>query len=283
LPTPRDTKAFLKRSLKRAAWLAGSLRPDRADLTRILTYHSVGTRRHDMNVLPNEFERQVEWLARACPVVSLSQAADLEPGVAITFDDGYRDSLTHAAPVLARFRLPATFFIVAGRVGGFLDHDEPTEDARLLSWKEILDLAAMGFDIGGHTLTHRRLAALSHEEQREEVQGCATLLREHVGTAPRSFAYPFGSALDYTERSKQLARETGYAYAVSNRYGPNARGADRWALRRIWIDATDSLEMFQAKVTGRLDALVWMDSSVGTRARRWMNRALQHHRSSGGS
>jgi len=60
--------------------------------------------------------------------------------------------------------------------------------------------------------------------------------------------------------------------AVSNRYGPNPPGADRWTLRRIWIDASDSLPTFQAKVTGRLDSLALLDSGWGLRARRALNR-----------
>jgi len=242
--------------------------------SRILTYHSIGLRDHDMNVRPDPFRRQMEWLACHAEVITLADAADPKPGVAVTFDDGYRDNLLNAAPILRELDIPATVFIVAGRVGGMLDHDTAPETAALLTWDEIRGLEAMGFTIGAHTLTHRRLSQLDPEEQREEIAGCARSLEENLGHAPAAFAYPFGSSADYTPLSKQLVRESGFAFAVSNRYGPNGPGADRWALRRIWIDATDTLESFKAKVEGRLDLLAVLDSGAGLRARRALNRML---------
>ncbi|MGE3285929.1 MAG: polysaccharide deacetylase family protein [Pseudonocardia sp.] len=75
---------------------------------------------------PRNFARQMTWLARSTNVVPLDAAlADLAAGrplpsraVAITFDDGYRDNLVHAVPVLRHLGLPATVFLVPG----FLSH-----------------------------------------------------------------------------------------------------------------------------------------------------------------
>jgi peptidoglycan/xylan/chitin deacetylase (PgdA/CDA1 family) len=70
------------------------------------------------------FERQMEFLAEHRQVVPLGQLAkSIRDGrsiadgtVAITFDDGYRDNLTVAAPVLARLGLPATLFLPTGYI-----------------------------------------------------------------------------------------------------------------------------------------------------------------------
>jgi peptidoglycan/xylan/chitin deacetylase (PgdA/CDA1 family) len=261
--------------------VAGGLFPKRRLSSRILTYHSVGLRDHEMNVRPDEFRRQMEWLVAHVPVISLREAADLHPGVAVTFDDGYRDNLTEAAPVLRELGIPATVFLVVGRLGGLLDHDAGREHAALLTWDDVGELQAMGIEVGAHGLTHRRLSVLSETEQREEIGGSKRVLEHKLGKAVEAFAYPFGSTADYTALSAALVREYGYAYAVSNRYGANHPGADRgtpaclrWALRRICIDATDTLENFGAKVEGALDLLAALDSPVGLRARRALNRWL---------
>ena len=269
-------KAILKRAVKAALATAGRECLDAAD-SRILTYHSVGFRDHEMNVHPEMFARQMTWLAQNRKVITLDEAAELKPGVAVSFDDGYRDNLVHAAPVLRALDIPATVFVVAGRVGGLLEHDRDRETAALLTWEEIREIEAMGCAIGAHGLTHRRLALLDAEEQREEVATCSKRLEEQLGHPVHAFAYPFGSAADYTSETTRLVRESGFRYAVSNRYGRNTRETDRWTLRRIWVDATDSLNAFQAKVDGRLDPLALLESRAGLRARRVLNRCLRTH------
>jgi len=269
------SKGTLKKAVKLAAATLGHVLPRHEAASRILTYHSVGTRDHDMNVSPEAFEQQMAWLAENQLARPLSDAVEGKPGVAVTFDDGYRDNLIEAAPILDRYRIPATFFVVPGRVGAFLDHDRPTADARLMSWADIHQLEKRGFDIGAHTLSHRRLATLDRAEQVHEIIEGGRLLEKNLGHRVLSFAYPFGSALDYSAVSVELVRQAGYDYALSNRYGRCNAEKERWELRRIWIDRTDSFVMFQAKVNGALDTLAFLDSGWGIRTRRGLNTLLR--------
>jgi len=268
-------KNALKRGLRQVARTAGPWFGGPPAPTRILTYHSIGYRRYEMNVTPKAFARQIEWLSENVPVISLKDAAAGVAGVALTFDDGYRDNLTNALPILEQNNCPATIFVVSGHLGATLPFDTEPESGQLLSVDELKLVAARGFQIGAHTRTHPRLATLSEVQQDEEIRGCRFDLEQILGQPVDVLAYPFGSALDYNATSMKLAREAGYALACANQYGPLGAGNDQFALRRIWIDSTDTLPSFQDKVSGRLDLLRLQDNRIGIAARRWLNDALR--------
>lgn len=92
----------------------------------ILMYHRVSNETDylGLSVAPDAFSRQMQALRRSTrvePLVELvERLARPEPMahdvVAITFDDGYRDNLEHAAPILRSLRLPATVFVSVGFV-----------------------------------------------------------------------------------------------------------------------------------------------------------------------
>ena len=270
---PTDIKGAVKKAVKRAALFAGPM--FRRCGSRILTYHSVGRRPHEMNVSASDFRLQMEWLKQCAHVISFEAAAGGEEGVAITFDDGYLDNYTNAVPVLLELDLPATFFVVAGRVGGVLDHDTNRDSSTLMSWQNIQDLQKARFEIGCHTKTHPRLAGLDRDAQNDEIAGAKGLLEQQLGREVASFAYPFGSRADYNDLSVAIAREAGYRQAASNRYGVNTPRTNRFDLRRIWVDRSDTFNTFKAKVDGRLDVLAALDSRAGTAARRLLNRLVQ--------
>ena len=63
---------------------------------------------------PERFERQLGWLSRWAKVVRLHQTlrnVDTDRLVAITFDDGFRDNLTVALPLLEKFNMPMTLMM----------------------------------------------------------------------------------------------------------------------------------------------------------------------------
>jgi peptidoglycan/xylan/chitin deacetylase (PgdA/CDA1 family) len=98
----------------------------RAPVFAIITFHRV----NDDNdpffpaLATDVFEQQVRWIARHYRVLTVEElvarmkrAALPRNAVAITFDDGYRDNLTHAAPILARYGVPATIFLATAFIG----------------------------------------------------------------------------------------------------------------------------------------------------------------------
>jgi len=217
----------------------------------------------------------MNWLKeKQISVRSVEEILSGEVGIALTFDDGYVDNLTHALPILKMYNFPATVFVVAGKLGETLEHDEPNEASRLMQADELVRLSDAGIEIGAHTLTHPRLAKLKHEEQRREIVESVDKLAGILGKKIKGFAYPYGSILDYDVWSKECVAESGCTYAVSNRFGPVQANSDPWAARRIWIDASDSLTNFQCKVLGKLDGLWVLDSKPAMFSRRILNSIL---------
>ncbi len=88
----------------------------------LLLYHrvaSLGADPFELAVHPDRFAAHVEHLERLRATVPLQEAADSPEsrGIAITFDDGYADNATLAAPLLAEVGLPATWFITTATLG----------------------------------------------------------------------------------------------------------------------------------------------------------------------
>ena len=80
----------------------------------ILTYHSISEGDSPLRISPSLFEEQVEWLRTNAHVTSLAEVVSAlvegkavpERTVVLTFDDGFRDFYSSAAPILRRFELP---------------------------------------------------------------------------------------------------------------------------------------------------------------------------------
>ncbi len=93
----------------------------------ILSYHRVNDEGDPFfpSLSTEVFERQMAFVARAYIVLTVEELVERmrhrtlpRNALAITFDDGYRDNFTHAAPILARHGLPATVFVVTGALAG---------------------------------------------------------------------------------------------------------------------------------------------------------------------
>jgi peptidoglycan/xylan/chitin deacetylase (PgdA/CDA1 family) len=154
----------------------------------------------------------------------------------ITADDGYQDNLTRMLPLLKKYNMKATVYVVSGETHNRWDVEHPTHpDVRvpLLSADEIRALDASGHvEIGGHTLSHAKLDELDAEAQAKEIRENKRALEDILGHPMLSFAYPFGYL---NESAKTQAQEAGYAYAVATDSGPRAMHQDRFQIRRIAV------------------------------------------------
>jgi peptidoglycan/xylan/chitin deacetylase (PgdA/CDA1 family) len=85
----------------------------------ILLYHRVAEPEHDplsLSVSPANFAEQLDVVRDTFGAATLQEVAEGSPGVAITVDDGYADSLHTMLPALRRAGVPATLFVSTGHV-----------------------------------------------------------------------------------------------------------------------------------------------------------------------
>jgi peptidoglycan/xylan/chitin deacetylase (PgdA/CDA1 family) len=111
----------------------------------------------------------------------------------ITFDDGYRSTLTEALPCLQRFGWPGIVFVPTAHVGcwnSFDDGIEPRE--AICSWDELRELQGGGVAVQAHGVRHRSFSSLSEQELWQEVADCKAELEGALNTPVETIAYPYG-------------------------------------------------------------------------------------------
>lgn len=169
----------------------------------ILTYHAVEPGPPPLCIHPATFREHLDCVAEAgVPVIALDElVAAIRGGrrlgrsVTITFDDGFQSVADEAAPLLAERRLPATVFCVAGHLGR--RNDWPTQAAGapilpLASAAPLAALAAGGFELGSHGMSHLPLTHAPAGALERELVDSRAALEQATGAAVRWFAYPYG-------------------------------------------------------------------------------------------
>ncbi len=148
-----------------------------------------------------------------------------------------------------RDRILADAFV---EVGG----DEAALAARTyLGPEECRALDAAGVELGAHTVNHLVLSSLSPEEQRAEIEGSVADLRAWLGRDVTTFAYPYGRAWDYDERTLAILRELGFRGALTATNGLNDPATPRLELRRLAVTQTTPLAEVLCEVDGVFDWL----------------------------
>lgn len=212
---------------------------DPEDYPVILTYHSVSEGQLPTQIGAGLFTEQMEWLhanARVAPLAEIVSALAKRTAlpkrtVALTFDDGYRDFYSSAAPVLRRLKMPATIFLPTGFCGGGSRPGNRAwrPDSALLDWKEVADLAREGFEFGGHSVSHSDLTALTGEEALREIRDSQSEIEERTGRTVNFFAYPYGR---WSAAIRTIVQHQ-YWGACSTGAGVVQSEADPFALPRV--------------------------------------------------
>jgi glycosyltransferase involved in cell wall biosynthesis/peptidoglycan/xylan/chitin deacetylase (PgdA/CDA1 family) len=228
----------------------------------VVTYHQVKDSVDDdgSSVGTAAFREQMQFLKANYRVMPLADAVKAisavgapERLIAITFDDGYLDNATAAAPILRSLGLPATFFVSTDMIGGErpFPHDvlrgrEPQEH---MTWDDVRSLAAQGFDIGSHTCSHADMGAISLEQAERELRVSRQRLEEELKCPIGLFAFPYGHRRNIRPDTMAAARRE-YAVCCSGYGGHNTAPADPGHIRRVVISSGVTFLAFRALIEG---------------------------------
>ena len=215
-----------------------------------LLYHSIspeGDNGNGMVVSPETFEQQIAALsAGGYTAVSLEQVQDYvrsgeplpEKPILITFDDGYQDNYTYAFPVLKKYHMQATVFVIGVQVGNktYKGTDYPITPH--LTDRQMKTMAASGL-ISFQTHSYDMHQSSAYEEGRaridmlqfegEDEQAYIDLLKSDLkaadeqiagisGKEPIALAYPRGA---YSELAATVVAQSGIAVTFTTEPGAN--------------------------------------------------------------
>ncbi len=212
-----------------------------------------------------DLRRVLGWLGSRFAFLTPEQFSGRQPGVLLTFDDGFANNARVALPLLEEFSAPAVFFVSTQHVqepgdwlpatrrqaGGHWQRTEdvPAEVARDLfdgmSAEELAGCAAHPLiTIGSHTVGHPFLTRCDDPALRRELVESKAFLEEVAGRDVDLFAYPTG---DYDRRVAVAVRRAGYrrAFAVD----PAGAGVAGYEIPRVGIYAADPAYL-GAKLSG---------------------------------
>jgi peptidoglycan/xylan/chitin deacetylase (PgdA/CDA1 family) len=253
----------------------------------VLGYHGVGAPAagqdpHNLLVSPGRFRRQVELLRDAgfdfVTVAELAKLIDDGPPpagrLALSFDDGMEDNHSELLPILRDYGIPATVYVATGFIGKANPFMGEDSQARMMTVRELRELAAAGVELGAHTVTHPDLSVMSRDDCLREMKDSRTELARLTGAEVTTFAYPF---CRYGVNAIEAAREAGFLAAVTCE---GRGGWKRFELGRAMLTGKDGLASFLLKL---FDVYQPLFDSLPGQAVRASTRRLRGRLSSSGT
>ena len=197
------------------------------------------------------FSRQLKYMSTHGEFIGLDDAVKMLDNnnpidgnyFCITFDDGFKNWSTNAAPLLLDAGAVAAFFVVTGFIGTSIETDQKKllsfyqNDGRLmefLSWDDCRSLADAGMTIGSHTTNHVHLANLDDDSAKSELKASKEFIEAELGRPCDHFCCPFGrEGVDYlNDRHPRMAKKVGYKSFLTGERGLMQKGTSEMIIKR---------------------------------------------------
>lgn len=138
----------------------------------------------------------------------------------LSFDDGFRNNFTNALPILQRHQVPAIFFVPTALMSADREAVEQyclkttryRKPVEMMTWKDLGDILAAGYEIGSHTKSHARFSDISQNPVRlaDEIAGSKDDIERNLGEECKYISWPFGTRADADAASLEHTKKAGY-------------------------------------------------------------------------
>ena len=230
----------------------------------ILMYHSIesmpkGTVMRSLHVPPKLFKSQMKLLKlMGYHGLSIDELRPYLLGektgkvVGITFDDGFKNNLTHALPILKKMGFSATCYIISQNIGGInhWDLDKGIPENPLMNKSDIKQWINQGMKIGSHTQHHHHLTKCDIKTATQEIMQSRLDLESMFDCCIDDFCYPYG---DYNDEIVKITKKAGYKTATTvNRSRANIKG-NLLTLPRVPITHRTFAHLFLMKILSKYE------------------------------
>ena len=165
----------------------------------VLLYHSISNDNSPMSLNINFFENQMKYLKnngfQTVDFNEIDPNLKSKKQIIITFDDGYKDILNNALPILKKYNFKATSFFVTNLIGQNNSWDVKKKSYKkkeIMNPSDILQWISSGMHIGSHSHNHVDLTKISEEKLLYELEFSKKFLEDKFDNKNNIFCYPYG-------------------------------------------------------------------------------------------
>ncbi|WP_119344732.1 polysaccharide deacetylase family protein [Facilibium subflavum] len=252
----------------------------------VLMYHHVLPQSGFITSSIDQFKQQMQWLkdneystlsADAFYAFKFKQAKLPKKSVLITFDDGWKDNLIYAYPILKQYGFKAILFVITSWVDKASNKDHTSQEQKfgdythktcmeklllapekvVLSWDELRSMQDV-FDIQAHTHTHREAIYEEIPSWEDDIQQSKMLITKKLGKVPRHLCWPKGM---YDKQSIEVASAYGFDILYTTKRGVNLADNNGEEIKRFavkndakWLAKT--VQRFQRPFWGKIYSLM---------------------------
>ncbi len=233
--TPTITPTFTASPIPSPTWVAQG--PDQVEVPILMFHHiaisPIGSRYY---VPPSVFEDEIKLLhnwgytsiTTSMLVEAITKGTSLPPRpVILTFDDANEDNYTNAFPIMKKYGMTGVLYLPYDFIG----------TPNYLTADQVKEMAAAGWEVGSHSLSHPDLKSVDQTQLRAEIVDSRKKLQELLGMPILTFAYPFG---DVGSGDVDYVKFAGYIAAMgASGFTANQGIGNLYLLQRCEIKGSD--------------------------------------------